>query len=137
VLDDANVDVLLERAAGLSEPELRQLVMRIRFEAAAPPPRIDFASVQLEVADPPAAIVAADAVATSTVHPREELQAVTLWVGREFREDLEAVRQLLGHAVPSGKTDEVLLTNLAPAPSPAKKPFVGRMRFERAQRARV
>ena len=34
---------------------------------------------------------------------------MTLWVGREFREELEAVRTLLGHAVPSGKLEEVLL----------------------------
>src|SRR5258706_789177 len=90
VLSDSNVDELLERASGLSEPDVRQLALTTR----------------------PAAIVAADAVATSTgnptAEPGEELQAMTLWVGRAFREELEAVRALLGHAVPSGKTDEVL-----------------------------
>lgn len=59
-------------------------------------------------ATPLAAIVAADAVATSTPQ-QEELQPLTLWVGRELREELEAVRTLLGHAVPSGKREEVLL----------------------------
>jgi hypothetical protein len=31
VLDEANVDELLERASGLSEPEVRQLVLRMRL----------------------------------------------------------------------------------------------------------
>jgi len=34
---------------------------------------------------------------------------VTLWVGREFREELEAVRALLSHVVPSRKKEDVLL----------------------------
>src|SRR5213078_2125223 len=54
-------------------------------------------------ATPPAATVAEDPVATSTLQP------LTLWVGREFHDELEAVRALLGHAVPSGKREEVLL----------------------------
>ena len=90
VLEDANADELLERAAGLSEPDLRQLVTRIRLDT------------------PVAATVAADQVATSTENPPRE-EPVTLWVGREFREQLEAVRTLLGHAVPSGKREDVLL----------------------------
>jgi 5-methylcytosine-specific restriction endonuclease McrA len=110
VLSDSNVDELLERASGLSEPDVRQLVMRIRFGGVASSQNVDG---QIALATPPAATVAADAVATSTgnpsAEPREELQAVTLWVGREFREELEAVRALLGHAVPSGKREEVLL----------------------------
>src|SRR5258706_2772948 len=64
VLDDSNVDELLERASGLSEPDVRQLVMRIRF--AASPPNVDG---QIALATPPAATVAADAVATSTGNP--------------------------------------------------------------------
>src|SRR5262249_60942396 len=44
-----------------------------------------------------------------TIEPKEDLQPLTLWVGRVFREELEAVRTLLGHAVPSGKREEVLL----------------------------
>ena len=100
VLDDSNADELLERASGLSEPEVRQLVVSIRLGAA--------------LDTPVAATVAADQVATSM--PREDLQPVTLWIGREFREQLEAVRTLLGHTVPSGKTEEVLLHVLrAPA----------------------
>src|SRR6185369_17042052 len=35
VLDDSNIDELLERASGLSEPDVRQLVMRIRLGDAA------------------------------------------------------------------------------------------------------
>src|SRR6266481_3372198 len=80
VLDDSNVDELLERASGLSEPDVRQLVMRMRFGVAP--------------ATPPAAIVAADAVATSTENPTVELLPLTLWVGPAFREELEAVRTL-------------------------------------------
>jgi len=109
VLDDSNVAELLERASGLSEPDVRQLVMRIRFGAAASLPTVRAASGQLAPATPAAAIVAADPVATSKVEPPEDLQPVTLWVGREFCEELEAVRTLLGHAVPSGKREEVLL----------------------------
>jgi hypothetical protein len=76
----------------------------------ASPPRFE----QLAPATPAAATVAADSVATSTATENpplrdDELQAVTLWVGREFRDELEAVRALLGHAVPSGKSEEVLL----------------------------
>jgi len=109
VLDESNVDELLERAAGLSEPDVRQLVMRIRFADAAPQPRGDVALGQIALATPLAATVAAVPVATPTGNPHEELQAVTLWVGQEFREELEAVRRLLGHAVPSGKREDVLL----------------------------
>src|SRR5258705_7273899 len=115
--------------------------MRIRFAASAPS-----AGGQIAPATPPAATVAADVVATSTENqPREELQAVTLWVGRAFREELEAVRTLLGHAVPSGQKEEVLLHVLraqrkvlerrrygspnrgsksAPAPAPANAKYV-------------
>jgi hypothetical protein len=126
VLDEANVGELLDRASGLSEPEVRDLVLRRRLGDAA-------------VAIPVAATVAADAVATSTatpatdkLAPRDDLQAMTLWVGREFREELEAVRTLLGHAVPSGKLEQVLLHVLRAqrtvierrrygSPKPAKK----------------
>src|SRR4051812_18656694 len=90
VLDDANAGELLERASGLSEPEVRQMVLRMRLGAAGATP------AQAVLATPAAATVAADAVATSTAEtvatstaeapPREQLQAVTLWVGREFRE---------------------------------------------------
>jgi 5-methylcytosine-specific restriction endonuclease McrA len=110
VLDDSNIEELLERASGLSEPEVRQLVLRL---GQAP------MLAQLAPATPAAAIVAADPVATATadpaasstvvVEPRVELEAVTLWVGGDFREELEAVRALLGHAVPSGKKEDVLL----------------------------
>ena len=116
VLDDSNVDELLERASGLSEPDVRQLVMRIRF-AVAP-------------ATPLAATVAADAVATSTENPTVELLPVTLWVGPEFREELEAVRTLLGHAVPSGKREEVLLHVLR-----AQRKILERRRYGSPKRA--
>jgi 5-methylcytosine-specific restriction endonuclease McrA len=83
-LDETNVDELLERAAGLNDHELRQLV-----------------------ATAPAATVAADRVATS--QEEDDLEVVTLRVGREFREELAAVSALLSHAVPSGKREDVLL----------------------------
>jgi 5-methylcytosine-specific restriction endonuclease McrA len=117
VLEDSNVDELLERASGLSEPEVRQLVLRMRLGGMGS---------STVAATPVAATVAADPVATSagsaskvepavsfkeraTVASGEELQPVTLWVGREFREELEAVRTLLGHAVPDGRREDVLL----------------------------
>src|SRR5207253_6159494 len=110
VLDESNVDELLERAAGLSEPEVRQLVMRIRFQDAAPAPSSEVSANQLALATAPAAAPAADRVATPIeTSPREPLEAVTLWVSREFREQLAAVRALVSHAVPSGKSEEVLL----------------------------
>src|SRR5438552_952349 len=37
VLDESNVEAVLERAAGLSEPALRELVTRIRLDAARLP----------------------------------------------------------------------------------------------------
>jgi hypothetical protein len=111
-LDESNVDELLERAAGLSELDIRQLVNRIRLGDAPRSPSVEVAPGQLALAA--TASLAADPVATSTpsikeAPPREELQAVTLWVGREFREELEAVRSLASHAVPSGKKEDVLL----------------------------
>jgi 5-methylcytosine-specific restriction endonuclease McrA len=135
VLDDANVEELLERSAGRSEPEVRQLVLRLRLADAAASPTVP----ELGLATPAAATVAADPVATSTVvvssepaAAREELQPVTLWFGREFVDELEAVRTLLGHAVPSGKREDVLLHVLRAqrkvlerrrygSPKPAKK----------------
>jgi hypothetical protein len=114
VLDESNVDALLEQAAGLSEPDLRQLVMRLRFDEAAP--TVTVAPGQEALATGPAAAVAADGVATSRSErvveeaaPREALEAMTLWVTPEFREELAAVGALLSHAVPSGKTADVLL----------------------------
>jgi len=134
VLDDSNVDALLERAAGLSEPDLRQLVMRIRLGDTAPSQTSALAPAQPAPATPPAATVAADAVATSTGNPaaaaRDELHAVTLWVGREFREELETVRTLLGHAVPSGKQEEVLLHVLR-----SQRKVLERRRYGRPKRA--
>src|SRR3954451_22808317 len=44
VLDESNVDEVLERAAGLSEPDVRQLALRIRLDAVAPlPPAMNLA----------------------------------------------------------------------------------------------
>jgi hypothetical protein len=114
VLDQSNVDARLERAAGLSEPEVRQLVMRLRFEGVAP--SVAVAPAHEALATAPAAAVAADGVATSTrarvveePAPQQALEAMTLWVTPESREALAAVGALLSHAVPSGKTVDVLL----------------------------
>jgi hypothetical protein len=115
VLDESNVDALLERAAGLSEPEVRQLVTRLRFNGVAS--TVTVAPGQEVLATAPAAAVAADGVATSRSEqpvveepaPRQALEAMTLWVTPEFREELAAVGALLSHAVPSGKTVDVLL----------------------------
>jgi hypothetical protein len=41
--------------------------------------------------------------------PREALEAMTIWVTPAFGEELAAVGALLSHAVPSGKTADVLL----------------------------
>src|SRR4051812_1941323 len=112
VLDESNVDELLERAAGLSEPEVRQLALRIRIDVVAPsPPAANLALVDCEVATPLAAAPAAARVATPTIaSPQAEaMEALTLWVTPEFREELEAVRALLSHAVPSGKKEDILL----------------------------
>jgi hypothetical protein len=115
VLDESNVDELLERAAGLSERDVRELVTRIQFGSAAPRASVEVSPNQIELATPPAARVAADSVATSMrnesqpAREEEQLEAMTLWVGREFRRELAAVRDLLSHAVPSGKREEVLL----------------------------
>ena len=51
VLDESNVDGLLERVAGLSEPDVRQIVMRIRFGEAAASPSVDVAPGQIALAD--------------------------------------------------------------------------------------
>src|SRR3954452_2629411 len=60
VLDESNVDELLERAAGLSEPEVRELVIRIRLGAAAPSTSVGAAPALVAPATPVAATVAAD-----------------------------------------------------------------------------
>jgi 5-methylcytosine-specific restriction endonuclease McrA len=113
VLDETNVDEVLERASGLSEPAVRQLVERMRFAADPTTPVEVVSAGQLALATAPAAAVAADEVATPsctevTTEP-EALEVVTLRVGREFFEELEAVRRLLSHAVPGGKKEDVLL----------------------------
>ncbi len=48
-------------------------------------------------------LVATPSAAAAAVKP------VTLWLTDELRAELDAVRNLLGHAVPSGKTEDVLL----------------------------
>jgi hypothetical protein len=112
LLDDSNVDAVLERAAGLSETGVRELVMRMRLADATPSPPLEGPPAQPQVATAVAAGAAADRVATPSETespPLEELEAVTLWVGPEFRAELAAVRTLLSHAVPSGKKEDVLL----------------------------
>src|SRR3954451_8296360 len=64
VLDESNVDEVLERVRGLSDPEVRHLALRIRLDAVAPsPPVASLAQRELEVATPPAAAPAAARVA--------------------------------------------------------------------------
>jgi hypothetical protein len=47
VLDETNVDELLERASGMSESEVRQLVMRTRLDCAPPSQAVEVACNQL------------------------------------------------------------------------------------------
>jgi hypothetical protein len=61
VLDDTTIEELLERAAGLSEPEVRQLVLRLRLADAT----TSLSIAVLGLATPAAATVTADSVATS------------------------------------------------------------------------
>jgi hypothetical protein len=56
---------------------------------------------------------------------------MTLWVGGEFREELEAVRTLLGHAVPGGKLEDVLLHVLR-----AQRKVIERRRYGSPQPAK-
>jgi 5-methylcytosine-specific restriction endonuclease McrA len=139
VLDESNVNELLERAAGLSEPDVRQLVMRMRFGEATRSETVEVSPDQLALATAPAVTMTADRVATSAsdesaaAAPREEMpEALTLWVGREFREELAAVRSLLSHAVPSGKREEVLLHVLR-----AQRKILERRRYGSPKNARV
>src|SRR4051794_9443940 len=81
VLDESNVDEVLQRAAGLSESEVRQLALRIRLDAVAPSPAAaNREVVEREVATPLAAAPAAARVATPAVaSPQEErMEALTL-----------------------------------------------------------
>jgi hypothetical protein len=57
VLDESNANELLERAAGMSEPDVRQLVMRIRMGNSKPPASVEIAPDQIGLATPPAATV--------------------------------------------------------------------------------
>ena len=140
VLDESNVDQVLERAAGLSETEVRELVMRIRLGDAVASPRPEIALGQVALATAPAAGAAADRVATSdeveraseAARPVEEREAVTLWVGRELREELAAVRSLVSHAVPSGKIEEVLVHVLR-----AQRKVLERRRYGSPKRGNV
>ncbi|MBI4509161.1 MAG: hypothetical protein HY698_05970, partial [Deltaproteobacteria bacterium] len=116
ILDEETHAQVLERAAGMSETEVRQLVARIKC-ARSPEPELPGL-----VATRAAAGAAATSVATTgetaltptsivecTVEEREELVAITLRVGKEFRDELARVRDLASHVVPSGKAEDVLL----------------------------
>ena len=117
VLDESNVEAVLERAAGLSEPALRELVTRMRMDAARPPQgpaeaapeSTTSAAAEAPVATADTSTDANPAALPAPTPAAEELTALTLWVSAEFRTELAAVRDLVSHAVPSGKVADVLL----------------------------
>ncbi|MBI4509942.1 MAG: hypothetical protein HY698_09925, partial [Deltaproteobacteria bacterium] len=114
ILDEENHADVLERAAGMSESEVRELVSRIT-RARSPErelPLVATAPAVGAVATPMATSDVASTPALVTDSAAEEKErpvAITLWVGKDFRDELARVRDLASHVVPSGKVEEVLL----------------------------
>lgn len=121
VLDEANHAVLLERAAGRTEAEVKVLVATLRPQPAPsemirklpdpqrpPPPQPEPVSGP-EVAHANATPAAPPPRRAVDVKPiSAELHVVRLTVTREFLDELDAVRDALSHKIPGRQLDLVL-----------------------------
>jgi 5-methylcytosine-specific restriction endonuclease McrA len=111
VLEDATHRQTLDRAAGKTEEEVKQLVAALAPRAAPPDlvrrlPRRD-AVTPTGSAVPPAPPPAPPR--PPRVEPiSAELHTIRVTVGREFIADLKAVKALLSHVIPDGNLEKVL-----------------------------
>ena len=115
-LTDENHQSLLQRAAGKTEDEVRDMIAALRPK---PAPTDLFRRVPMAVGSGPepdtGVMVERSAAPPPTVHPKgrlepisEELRVLRVTVSREFADDLAKVRALLSHKVPDGNLEKVL-----------------------------
>ena len=114
VLDEANCVQTLERAAGKTEEEVRQLVAAMAPEPAQPdllrrlPQRQQQPAPESPSAPTPTPPPAPRPAATRVEPISEELHSLRVTVSREFVADLKAARAALSHVIPDGSFEKVL-----------------------------
>ena len=125
VLDEARLVEILDRAAGRTEDQVKELACALRpqpaplnllrrLPAPAPPPTVGAGpepkSACLDLPLPTTSVPEAAAPRPSgKVQPiAPQLHVLRVTVGQDFVADLDAVRQALSHKLPSGRLEEVL-----------------------------
>jgi hypothetical protein len=129
VLDEEHLIEILDRAAGRTEEQVKELVAALRPQPELPDllrrlptPRIDctgsgptLGGAQPTVAPEPASPPPAPALPCEPPRPTARLQPIAperhvlrMTVGAAFVDDLWAVRQALSHKLPAGSLEEVL-----------------------------
>lgn len=115
VLDDATHTATLDRAAGKTEDEVKQLVAALAPKPA--PPDLIRRLPRRDAAPPAGATGAAAPPGTAPPPPprpprvapiSEQLHTIRVTVGRAFIADLNAVKSLLSHVIPDGNLEQVL-----------------------------
>jgi hypothetical protein len=119
VLCEERLDEILERAAGRTEDQIKELVAALRPRPALPDlfrrlpdprPRLPVDSSGPEQSTAP---LAPPSPPEPPPRPRvepisEELRVLRITVGRDFVADLEAVRSALSHVLPDGNLAKVI-----------------------------
>jgi hypothetical protein len=123
VLEEERLVEILDRAAGRTEDQVKELVAALRPQPAPPDlfrrlPAANFGSgpaPKLAGAEAPSSAAPAVAPATEPPPPAGRLQPIApelhvlrITVGADFVADLEAVRQALAHKLPGGRLEAVL-----------------------------
>src|SRR5262249_45833549 len=108
VLDEAHVREILDRAAGRTEDQVKELVAALRPQSAP---------VDLLRRLPQPTVSSGPAVTLPHVSTRppprvepisEELRVLRMTVGKDFVADLERVRAALSHQIPDGNLEKVV-----------------------------
>src|SRR5262249_26304302 len=113
VLEESRLAEILDRAAGRTEEQVRELVAALRPRPA--PMDLLRRLPESRPAAPPEPVSAGPALTPPPVRPAprvepisEELRVLRMTVGRAFVADLEAVRSALSHQIPDGNLEKVL-----------------------------
>ena len=114
VLEEARLGEILDRAAGRTEVQVRELAAALRPRPAPmdllrrlPEPKPAEPAVVPAIAGP--AVPSLPRRPAPRIEPiSEELRVLRVTVGRDFVADLESVRAALSHQIPDGNLDKIL-----------------------------
>lgn len=113
VLEPDRLGEILDRAAGRTEAQVRELVAALK--PREPPPDLLRRLPGSKPAEPATLPDTAGPAVTSPARPApriepisEELRVLRVTVGRDFVADLESVRAALSHQIPDGNLEKIL-----------------------------